>query len=350
MAERDCSLQLQEQVQRQLQSGAGEGLDIAGGASRTGFNLAVGENPLSLAEHAGVIDYQPDELMLKVRSGTSLASLEKLLAAEGQGFAADIPRPGAGSTIGGAVATGWDGPARVFGLSLRDVVIGCRMLNGRGEIVNFGGQVMKNVAGYDLSRLQVGALGTLGVLLDVTLRLWPQPEYSLTRSFVASVDDLPQWWQKTRLLRPLISGACHCGDRLYLRLSGRRAAVVPLLDSLGGEDSDFDWCAVRDLRHRFFSAEQLACVYLPRAMPFEPRSGTAMVDWEGARVWVADGDHGALQRQAAELGGFVRILRGRVLAAAGGGEDWHRRIKRAFDPEGLFNRDLYRTHFGGAEV
>ncbi|WP_250458839.1 glycolate oxidase subunit GlcE [Microbulbifer litoralis] len=354
MAERDCSLQLQEEVERVLRAaaagGAAGGLAIAGGASRTGFNLPLGGHRLDVGEHRGVIDYQPDELMLRVRSGTPLAELQALLAAEGQRFAADIPQPGAASTIGGAVASGWDGPARAFGQSLRDSLIGCRMLNGRGEIVNFGGQVMKNVAGYDLSRLQVGALGTLGVLLDVSLRLLPRPECSLTRSFLVPAADLPQWWQKTRSLRPLISGACHRNGRLYLRLSGRRAAVRPLLDSLGGEDSDFDWSALRDLRHDFFSAEQLAAVYLPRGAPPAQYSGDVMVDWEGARTWVAGGDHPALQRRAGEAGGFVRVLRGRPTQVADSGRGWQRRIRRAFDPQGIFNPHLAETCFTGGEV
>lgn len=353
MRERDCSLQLQEQVRQKFHSpaigGSGKGFGIAGGASRTGFNLPLDGYPLKVAEHCGVIQYQPDELMLRARGGTPLADLETLLAAERQRFAADIPQPASGSTIGGAVATGWDGPGRAFGLSLRDALIGCRMLNGRGEIVNFGGQVMKNVAGYDLSRLQVGALGTLGVLLDVTLRLLPKPECSRTRVFSASPGDLPQWWRETRSLRRQISGTCYYGGRLYLCLNGREAALKPLLDSLGGEESEFDWAAVRDLRHSFFSAQQLACVYLPRGTPFQPHSGSAMVEWEGARVWVADGDHASLQRQARERGGFVKVLRGQLVAPDGHSEGWHRKVKRAFDPRGVFNHNLYQAYFDGGE-
>ncbi|MBB3060386.1 glycolate oxidase subunit GlcE [Microbulbifer rhizosphaerae] len=360
MAEQDRTQELQAALEQAL---AGDmPVAIRGGGSRAHFNLAPGDNPLSAAAHRGVIDYQPDELMLRVRAGTPIAELETLLAAEGQRFAADIPQPAEHSTIGGAIACGWDGPARPAGMSLRDTVLGCRMLNGRGQLVSFGGQVMKNVAGYDLSRLQVGALGTLGVLLDVSLRLLPQPECTENRSFTVSAAQLPDWWEKLRALRPLLRASCFVGTsgsvdagglmegKLHLRLSGRKSALKAALQKLGGEPSAFDWRALRNLRHEFFSAPQLACVVLPHFAELDIPLEETLIDWEGARIWVPNGDGVALQRAAAKRGGFVRVLRGPTLPVANGAGDWPRRIKDAFDPRGLFNRELFNTYFGGGQA
>lgn len=349
MRDQDCTLELQSQVQGALNSETPRGLDISGGCSRKEFNLPRAEQGVILADHCGVIDYQPDELMLRVRSGTPLAEIDALLQEHGQRLAADIPRPAPQSTIGAAVATGWDGPERAFGMSLRDSLLGCRLVNGRGQVVNFGGQVMKNVAGYDVSRLQVGALGTLGVLLDVSLRLLPAPEISASRSFAVSTEDLPQWWQKTRALRPLLRACCVYSGRLHLQLSGRETALRAALAQLGGEESGLDWPAVRDLRHEFFQAPSLTAVYLPRFSRLELTRGASMIDWEGARIWVSNGDHAELQRATREAGGFVRVLRGEPVAADGRMTDWHRRIKGAFDPAGIFNRGLFAQYFANGE-
>lgn len=347
MIEQDRTRELQGQLEIALVEEAP--LAIRGGGSRAHFNLEPGGKLLDIAEHQGVIDYEPDELMLRVRAGTPIAELETLLAAENQRFAADIPQPAAHSTIGGAIACGWDGPARPAGLSLRDSLLGCRMLNGRGKLVSFGGQVMKNVAGYDLTRLQAGALGTLGMLLDLSLRLLPRSESEEQRCFEVGAEELPQWYEKLRGLRPLLRASCYCGGQLHLQFSGRSAALQKILRTLGGEAGSFDWRGLRDLCHPFFGAEQLACVYLPRfdflpgllKAPIE----STLIDWEGARIWVRDADPAALQGRAAVKGGFVRVLRGKPLPASAAAGDWPRRIRTAFDPKGLFNRQIFQQHF-----
>ncbi|MFI2810329.1 MULTISPECIES: glycolate oxidase subunit GlcE [Microbulbifer] len=352
MAEHNMSEQLQRAVRQALENPAGKGLRIRGANTRA--HLLPGDYTdeavpvLDSSAHCGVIQYQPDELVLRARAGTPLSELESLLASHDQEFAASMPQPGLASTLGGAIACGWDGPARPYGMSLRDAVLGCRMINGRGDLVNFGGQVMKNVAGYDLARLQAGALGTLGVLLDVSLRLLPRPETSASRFFRVTPEDLPEWWRRARALGPLLRGTCYLDGELHLHLRGRERAVSAALASLGGEQSHLDWLAVRDLRHPFFCTDQLACVNLPPRSQFRPATGEAMVEWEGARVWVRGGDHLQLQRQAREQGGFLQVLRGKALALPAPARDWQRRVRNAFDPAGLFNRALYSTHFHGA--
>ena len=319
-------------------------LTIGGNGSRVAFGFP-GDAALALGEHRGVIDYQPEELTLRARAGTPLSELEALLLQNNQNFAAEIPQPSARSSLGGAIATGWDGPGRAFGMSLRDSVLGCRLINGRGEIINFGGQVMKNVAGYDLARLQVGALGTLGAILDVTLRLQPKTEQTVSVSFAVDSGDLPQWWQRTRALRPLISGTWYLDGRLHLRLSGRTVAVQDLLAQLGGDATPFDWAALANLQLPFFCSERLACAYLPRYSQLPLSAGQALVEWEGARVWVCEGDHGALARDAARLGGFVRVLRGPAVPPQVDAPTWHRALREALDPRGLLNPALFQAQF-----
>ena len=328
---------------------ASESLSICGSNSRHLFTSDTASAEISLQDHRGVIDYQPDELTLRARAGTPVAELEALLARHGQCFAAELPWPAESSTLGGAIACGWDGPARSFGLSLRDSVLGCRIVNGQGQVVNFGGQVMKNVAGYDLARLQVGALGTLGVILDVTLRLQPLREHSMSLSFSTAVEELPAWWQRTRHLRPLLSGTCFMDGRLHLRLSGRAAAINATRAQLGGDASDLDWCALKNMSQPFFHGERLACVYLPRLTPLPRVHGEILLEWEGARLWVRNGDHAQLAREATALGGFVRVLRGPAVPTRLNAPSWHRAIRAALDPAGLFNRALFQAHFGGEE-
>lgn len=320
-------------------------IQLLGNGSREVSQLSAPTSTLSMGDHRGVIDYQPDELILRARAGTPLVQLEALLAQNNQCFAAEVPQPSEHSSLGGAIACGWDGPARAFGWSLRDALLGCRIINGRGEVVNFGGQVMKNVAGYDLARLQVGAFGTLGAILDVTLRLQPKPEDSVSLCFSADRATLSEWWQRTRTLRPLLSGTCYLDGRLHLRLSGRATALNAVSAELGGIASDLDWAALKNRRLPFFRGERLACVYLPRLAQLWPESGDVLVEWEGARIWVRNGDHRTLAREAADRGGFVQVLRGPRVPPAVNAPAWHHAVRSALDPLGLFNRSLFASQF-----
>ncbi|MBN8431981.1 FAD-binding protein [Microbulbifer salipaludis] len=348
----DCSEGLAAQVREcyvtnaELEVGATSRphLVVGGNGSRVALGMP-GDATLILGAHRGIIDYQPEELTLRARAGTPLSELEALLAENNQCFAAEIPQPSPQSTLGGAIACGWDGPSRAFGMALRDSLLGCRLINGRGETVNFGGQVMKNVAGYDLARLQVGALGTLGAILDVTLRLQPRAEHTTSVSFEVEPEALGQWWRRTRNLRPLLTGTCYLDGRLYLRISGRAIAVQDLLTQLGGDATDFDWTALTNLQLPFFCSERLACVHVPRYARLPVTAGQALIEWEGARVWVREGDHHALARAAADLGGFVQVLRGPLVAVQADAPEWHRALRDALDPRGLFNPVQFRTRF-----
>ena len=321
----------------------GRALEIRGGGTRAGQGRPVAGEPLAVAGHRGIVDYDPAELVLTARAGTPLAEIETLLEANGQMLAFEPPRLGPGGTLGGTVATGLSGPRRPFTGALRDYVLGVRILDGRGQVLRFGGTVFKNVAGFDAFRLMAGAHGTLGVLLDISLRVVPRPAGE-----AALVLDLPGEEARRRVAdlmrRPLpLSGAFYDGRRLHLRLSGGPAGLAATRAIAGGGVADpADWTAIRDLAHPVLAGgEGLWRIALPRTGPagdFEdlPWDQAGGVRWLRAaapdpRAWQA----------AATLGGHVQRIRGAAEPAFQALPPpllaLHRRIKAALDPEGILN-------------
>lgn len=344
----DHSEHLLLQVQKALgdcRQGDGNGLCIVGANSRLQFLAHAAGATLSVNAHSGVVDYQPDELMLRVRAGTPVADIKTLLDQHKQQLAADVPLLSANSTIGGAIATGWDGSGKFYGNSLRDSVLGCQMINGLGERVNFGGQVMKNVAGYDVSRLQVGAMGCLGLLLDVSLKLLPQPELSEHRSFDVAPPMLSGWWSRLQLLQPFVRAASYYQGRLHVKFGGRARALNSILSNLGGDTTNAPFSV---WQQSLFSAPMIAAVYTPAAVSIVPPGCDFLIDWGGRRTFVASADHQQLRLSAASFGGMVRVMRGPVVNSVPVAlRLWHQRIRTAFDPYGLFNSRLFEQHFSG---
>ena len=217
--------QLVEQVSAARR--AGNTLRIRGGDSKAQIigRDCEADTELAVAGYQGVSDYQPRELVLSARAGSCISDLQALLAKEGQTLPFDPPPFAGRATLGGTLACNVSGPGRPWLGSVRDAVLGVQLINGEGQLLEFGGKVMKNVAGYDVSRLQAGALGTLGVITQVHLKVLPLPECSLTLAYETSADDaLRQMAEKTRLPKPL-TGACWLDGHLYLRLAGARQAV-----------------------------------------------------------------------------------------------------------------------------
>ena len=142
-------------------------LAIAGGGTKTFYTGTPHGKPFAVSGHRGIVSYEPTELVVTARAGTPLAEIESALSTKRQMLGFEPPWFGAAATLGGTIACGFSGPRRPYAGSARDFVLGTKIINGKGEILKFGGEVMKNVAGYDISRLMVGALGTLGVLLEV---------------------------------------------------------------------------------------------------------------------------------------------------------------------------------------
>ena len=257
-------------------------LRVVGHASKARWlpPLSASTQILSLSEHVGVEQYAPDELVITVRAGTPLSQLRAVLAAQDQMLAFEPPEFDGLGTVGGAVASGIAGPGRPWRGAVRDAVLGVELLNGMGERLHFGGQVMKNVAGYDLSRLQVGACGTLGVLLSVSLRLAPTPMVEAThKTSLAGEADPYEWLRRHAVGQLPVTGmSFEPGEPeapCYVRLSGPAAVVAAASTDLGPRisDADLHWQQLRDHQHRFFQAPaQLWRVSLPLGAPDPPTS------------------------------------------------------------------------------
>lgn len=343
--EHDHSQTIRERVE--AAAGGRTALAIEGSGSKGFLGREPRGEPLSLAGHTGIVNYEPTELVLTARTGTPLAELTRILAGAGQMLPFEPPRFDGRGTLGGAIASGLSGPARPFAGSARDLVLGCRLVNGRGEDLRFGGEVMKNVAGYDISRLQTGAMGTLGVLLEVSLKVLPQPEKVM--GLILELDretgfrSVAEWQARGAP----VTGSAHDGRRLHVRLSGSALGVDAARRMIGGEEEDLTfWQDLRDQRLPWFGRHpQLWRVVLPpgRKLP-ERFLGDALLDWNGQQVWIGgEQDFGTLQQAARTAGGHARLFRGgdrRGEVLPDGGAVFrrlHRNIKQAFDPEGILN-------------
>ena len=338
MVESDNTAELTERIAAARARGGK--LAIFGSRSKS-WCLANAEGELlAVLGHSGILDYRPEELVVTARAGTPLTQLTELLRQHGQYLSFEPPVVGGGGTLGGAVASGLAGPGRPWRGSVRDSVLGVEMLNGLGERLIFGGQVMKNVAGYDLSRLQAGACGTLGVLLSVSLRLLPLPEVEETRVLELTApasQEMVRGWARTSLP---VTATCHQDERLYVRLSGPQSLVRGAAAGLGGERAANAsiWASLRDRalpcfeRRSTSSTKKLWEVLCPPAAPLPP--GEYLVEWAGARRWWStDEPDRKVQAYAAAIGG-------RALPAYGGpvlDGAVARRLKRAFDPDNILN-------------
>ncbi|KAF0099026.1 MAG: glycolate oxidase FAD binding subunit [bacterium] len=321
-------------------------LCIRGGGSKTFYGRHCDGELLDVSGHRGIVSYEPSELVVTARAGTPLAEIEAVLAEHGQLLPFEPPHFGPGATLGGMVAAGLSGPRRPWGGSVRDAVLGVRLINGRGEALRFGGQVMKNVAGYDLSRLMAGALGSLGVLLEVSVKVLPRPAEERTRMFELSAEAAAARQLEWGRLPLSLSGTLYEGERLYVRLCGSAQGVAAGLEVLGGEAvADAPWQAVREQTLPFFQGEApLWRISLPAAAPALNLPGACLTEWGGALRWLRTDLPAELVRQrAAALGGHATLFRGHD----GRGEVFtplapallalHQRVKRALDPQGIFN-------------
>ncbi len=346
-ADRDCSAQIAARVA--AASGERTALAIRAGGTRDFYGRAVDGEILDVAAHRGVVAWEPAELVLTARAGTPLAGIEALLESEGQMLAFEPPRFGAASTLGGAIAAAMSGPRRPYAGAARDFVLGVRCVNGRGELLGFGGQVMKNVAGYDVSRLMCGAFGTLGVLLDISLKVLPVPPCEITVEHACDAAQAIVTMNRTAGSPLPLSASSHDGERLRLRLSGAESAVRAAAATLGGDivdDAAAYWKAVRDHTLEFFRAPGAVWrLSLPPATPPLALGGEQFIEWGGALRWLrTTRDAAAVRAAVSATGGHATLYRGGDAASAEvfhplapGVEQLHRRLKQAFDPEGILN-------------
>ncbi|MRR50731.1 MAG: glycolate oxidase subunit GlcE [Rhodocyclaceae bacterium] len=331
---------------------AGRKLRLRGGGSKDFYGNALAGEVVDTGPYAGIVAYEPTELVITARCGTPMAELEAALADKGQCLAFEPPSFGA-ATLGGAVAAGLSGPRRAAVGSLRDFVLGVKIIDGDGRQLSFGGQVMKNVAGYDVSRLMAGSLGTLGLIAEVSLKVLPLPVAEATLRF-----ELPEERALEAMNRwagqPLpISASCWQEDVLTLRLSGAAAAVGSARQALGGEsvpeaEAQAFWRGLREQTADFFAdadqGEPLWRVSLPSVAGHADLPGRQLIEWGGSQRWARCGAEARQVRAMAEaLGGTATLFRGgdksvgvfHPLAPAN--LAIHRRLKQAFDPKGVFN-------------
>jgi glycolate oxidase FAD binding subunit len=334
----------------QLRSATADGtpLAIQGSGSKSFYGRTSEGQPCLVAGHSGVIDYTPAELVISARAGTLLSEVESVLEREGQMLAFEPPHFGSTATLGGAIACGLSGPRRPYAGAARDFVLGVRCINGKGEVLRLGGQVMKNVAGYDLSRLLTGSLGTLALLLDINLKVLPRPESEITLQQTCEADEAIRrcnHWAGQPL--PL-SGACHVEGQLYLRLSGSARGVAAAAATIGGDMSQEGpgfWHALREQQLPFFQDDTpLWRLSVPPAATALAIEGRQLLDWGGAQRWLkshepADrirgmltktGGHATLYRYGNRSSEVFQPLPPGLFAL-------HRRLKQSFDPAGILN-------------
>lgn len=294
-------------------------LRIVGGDTKSWYgnvHIEPEAETLHTRLYRGVIEFEPSELFIRVRAGTPLSEVQQLLAQHGQMFAFEPPSFGESATIGGMVASGISGPRRAYAAAVKDHVLGVTLLNGRAELLRFGSKVIKNVAGYDASRLMVGALGSLGLLLDVTLKVIPKPQAESSLAFaISEVDALQKLNQWAGQPLP-ISASCYHAGRLTVRLSGATAAVHAAEQRLGGQiirdDIDF-WASVREQRHHFFIPDPDLCLWrlsLPSSAPVLSLRGKSMIEWGGAQRWLwTHEDANKVRETVKDLGGHATMFR-----------------------------------------
>ena len=340
----NLELELQQRVTQALASGTA--LAIRGGGSKSFYGQSVEGEPLELGLHTGIIDYDPAELVITLRAGCKLADVEALLAENNQMLGFEPLQLNESSTIGGVVASALAGPRRAWAGRVREFILGAKILSGRGEIMNFGGRVIKNVAGFDVSRLMVGALGTLCVILEVSLRLIPCFETEQTLVFEHSSSKEHINWVNALSSKPLpLSASLWYGGCSSIRLSGSHQGVDSAVQQLGGDKEQNIWPDLRQQKHKFFSAEGFILrLSLPQTCEQFLSDEIELIEWGGALRWMSgDSDLQSLRQKIEKLNGSLCVYRG-------AGVDTeifqplskpmmrlHRSLKSSFDPAGILN-------------
>ncbi len=344
----DISDQLQNKVLQAIKFG--ETLSIRAGGSKDFYGRSRSNtgNELNVANHQGIISYEPTELFITVRAGTPLKIIERVLKENQQMLAFEPPYFGGNATLGGTIACNLSGPRRAYSGAVRDYVLGTKIINGNAEVLSFGGEVMKNVAGYDVSRLMVGAMGTLGVILEASVKVVPLPETEITLvqniSLEAALTKLHQW----SVLPLPISASCFYRENLYIRLSGAENAIEATQKKLGGEilnEAEVFWLSIKEHAHDFFKNEQSLWRFsLASNTPVSALDGDTLYEWGGALRWLKSSfSEEEIRASCAPLNGHTTLFR-----STGVRDEvfqtlprhllkLHQNLKQAFDPHNIFN-------------
>lgn len=327
-------------------------VNISGGASKNFLGLqADSADKLSTSGHRGITSYEPSELVITARAGTTLAELRTTLAEHRQMLPFEPPAFADSATIGGTIACGLSGPARPYIGAARDFVLGCTIVNGKGQQLTFGGQVMKNVAGYDVTRLMTGAMGTLGVLLDVSMKVLPVAETETTMVQNTDTDAAIASMQSLAGKSLPVTASAYYDGKLYYRLAGSPTAVNAAAAKIGGnavDNNDF-WQTLREHTHAFFNGNDLPLwrMSVPALTPELGLPGTTLYDWAGMQRWIySDADATQIRDIASKAGGHAQLFRADASLQKSAGVNHppssaimklHHNLKQEFDPAGILN-------------
>ena len=363
----------------------GATLRLRGGGTKDFWGQSLTGQVLDTRAYRGIVSYEPSELVVTVRCGTPLAELEAALADQGQCLAFEPPHFGEGdtqaATVGGMVAAGLSGPARATAGAVRDFILGARFINGLGEHLTFGGQVMKNVAGYDVSRLMAGSWGTLGLITEVSLKVLPVAPAEATLMCAglaqgAALDLLHRWggqplplnasaWVRDATAQPV-------ADYMFVRLRGAVAAVQSALHTMSADalalgaqvqqmdnaEAAQDWRASCEQALQFFTPPSAdACLWrlsLPQTAPVLDLPGldhpSQYIEWQGAQrwLWAPASAAVALRELAQSVGGHATLFRASAAHAevdkavgvntplAAVQQRIQKQLQQQFDPKGVF--------------
>jgi len=342
----DKSAELQQQVEQAVSYKTA--LNIFAGSSKVFYGQTTSGKALDVSPHRGIVNYEPTELVITARAGTPLKEIELALDGENQMLGFEPPSFGDAATLGGTVACNFSGPRRAFAGAARDFVLGCSVINGKAARLRFGGEVMKNVAGYDVSRLMCGAMGTLGVLLDVSIKVLPKPEAELTVVHELSADDsLKKVHQLARQSLP-VSATCFDDNTLHIRLSGTDIAVQTSRKTLGGDTLDASndfWERLKEHKSGYFKSDTSVWrLSLASNAPVLKTAGRYLYEWNGAQRWlISDENEESIRNEVSQHGGHAVCFRncGQDHQAFhpldSGLLKIHRQLKQAFDPDSILN-------------
>lgn len=324
-----------------------QALQIKAGSTKQFYGRDIQAEALSLTDHSGIIEYEPSELYITARSGTPLREIEQTIAEQQQILPCEPPYFGATATLGGTIACGLAGPRRASAGNVRDCILGTEILNGKGELLRFGGKVMKNVAGYDVSRLMCGALGTLGVLMSVSLRLLPKP--ACEQTIVLALDSSTAISKMNQLANtPMpISATFYDGHELYIRLSSSLSAVEACKNEIDGEivnNNDMFWTNIKEQTHDFFNSDEpLWRISVPPSTETLNISGENVIEWNGALRWYkSDADESTIRTEAERVRGHATLFKGNTTNQIFHplpmlSMKLHKKLKQVLDPVGILN-------------
>ena len=347
----DQSQQLQQQIQSAFENKTA--CNIIGSASKNFLgNAFPGKETISTKGHTGIISYDASELVMTVRSGTRLQDINAALTENNQCLPFEPPAYSKDATIGGTIACNLSGPARAYSGAARDFVLGAHIINGKGDDLHFGGQVMKNVAGYDASRLMAGAYGTLGLILDVSLKVLPIAQTEITIKSELPANIAITTINELSAQNLPITASCYFDNHLYIRLNSSEKNALSVcqfickkISASEIDNSKAFWLSVKEQQHSFFNTDKtITRLSLPATTQAVEFDGEQLIEWGGALRWLkSDLDIQQIRQTIQQHGGHVSAYRNSSSDSEffhplePGARILHQRLKHAFDPAGILN-------------